>query len=42
MKVLCFGSMNIDESYLMDHFVRPGETQSADVLVVMDMPSKKH
>lgn len=29
MKVLCFGSMNIDESYLMDHFVRPGETQSA-------------
>ncbi|HAL18376.1 MAG TPA: ribokinase [Spirochaetaceae bacterium] len=26
MKVLVFGSINIDETYLVDHIVRPGET----------------
>lgn len=29
MKTLCFGSLNIDWVYNVDHFVMPGETQSA-------------
>lgn len=29
MKVLCFGSLNIDYVYQVPHFVRPGETLSA-------------
>lgn len=29
MKILNFGSLNIDMTYTMDHFVRPGETQAA-------------
>lgn len=28
MKVLCFGSANIDHTYRVDHFTQPGETQS--------------
>ena len=28
MKTLCFGSANIDHVYKVDHFTRPGETQS--------------
>ena len=28
MKILNFGSINIDKVYQVDHFVRPGETQS--------------
>ena len=28
MKILNFGSLNIDMTYTMDHFVRPGETLS--------------
>lgn len=34
MKVLCFGSMNIDYTYKVDHFVEKGETLSADSLQV--------
>ena len=30
MKVLVFGSLNIDYVYSVNHFVRPGETLSAD------------
>lgn len=30
MKVLCFGSLNIDYVYQVPHFVRPGETLSAE------------
>ncbi len=30
MKVLNFGSLNLDYVYLVDHFVQPGETISAD------------
>jgi len=29
MTVCCFGSLNIDRVYAMDHIVRPGETQSS-------------
>lgn len=30
MKILDFGSVNIDITYSVEHFVRPGETLSAD------------
>jgi len=30
MRVLCFGSLNIDHVYAVDHFVRPGETLDSD------------
>ena len=30
MKVLCFGSLNLDYVYPVDHIVRPGETESSD------------
>lgn len=30
MRYLVFGSLNIDRTYSVDHFVRPGETMSAD------------
>lgn len=30
MKVLVFGSLNIDYVYSVNHFVRPGETLLAD------------
>ena len=29
MRALVFGSMNIDYTYHVDHFVQPGETMSA-------------
>lgn len=29
MRVLCFGSLNLDHTYQVPHFVRPGETLSA-------------
>ena len=29
MKVLNFGSLNLDYVYTVDHFVRPGETLSS-------------
>ncbi|MCR5213282.1 MAG: ribokinase [Eubacterium sp.] len=29
MKVLCFGSLNIDYVYSMDHIVQPGETENS-------------
>lgn len=32
MKILNFGSLNIDYVYSVDHFVRPGETLSSDKL----------
>lgn len=32
MKILCFGSCNIDMVYSVDHIVRPGETMAADAL----------
>lgn len=28
MKVLCFGSLNIDHTYRVEHFLKPGETAS--------------
>lgn len=34
MKVLCFGSLNIDYTYCVDHFVRKGETLSSDSMMV--------
>lgn len=34
MKVLCFGSLNIDYTYRVDHFVQPGETLAAESLRV--------
>lgn len=34
MKILNFGSLNIDYVYNVDHFVRPGETLSSDSLSV--------
>lgn len=34
MKVLCFGSLNIDYTYRVDHFVKKGETLSSDSLKV--------
>ena len=34
MKVLCFGSLNIDYTYRVDHFVQPGETLAAESLQV--------
>ena len=32
MKVLVFGSLNIDYVYKADHFVQPGETLASDGL----------
>ncbi len=32
MKILCFGSLNLDKVYSVPHFVRPGETLAADDL----------
>ena len=34
MKILCFGSLNIDYTYEVDHFVRKGETLSSRSLSV--------
>lgn len=34
MKVLCFGSLNIDYTYRVEHFVEKGETLSADSLKI--------
>lgn len=34
MRVLCFGSLNIDYTYKVDHFVKKGETLSSDSLQV--------
>ena len=34
MKVLCFGSLNIDYTYKVDHFVKKGETLASDSLQV--------
>lgn len=34
MKVLCFGSLNIDYTYKVEHFVQKGETISSDGLEV--------
>ena len=34
MKILCFGSLNIDYTYKVDHFVQKGETLSSDSLQV--------
>lgn len=34
MKVLCFGSLNIDYTYKVDHFVKKGETLSSESLRV--------
>lgn len=34
MKVLCFGSLNIDYTYHVDHFVKKGETLLSDSLQV--------
>ena len=29
MKILNFGSLNLDVTYVVDHFVRPGETEAS-------------
>ena len=29
MRILNFGSLNIDNVYAVDHFIRPGETMSS-------------
>lgn len=34
MKALCFGSLNIDYTYKLDHFVQKGETISSKELIV--------
>lgn len=34
MKILCFGSLNIDYTYKVDHFVQKGETLSWEALHV--------
>ena len=34
MRVLNFGSLNIDYVYQVDHFVQPGETLSSDHLQI--------
>ena len=34
MRVLNFGSLNIDYVYQVDHFVQPGETLSSDALQI--------
>ena len=34
MKALCFGSLNIDYTYKVPHFVIKGETLSSDDLLV--------
>lgn len=34
MRVLCFGSLNIDYTYSVDHFVQKGETLSSEALQV--------
>ena len=34
MKILNFGSLNLDYVYQVDHFVVPGETISADSMVI--------
>lgn len=34
MKILNFGSLNVDHVYEMEHFVRPGETLSSDKLTL--------
>lgn len=34
MKVLCFGSLNIDYTYKVDHFVKKGETLASEALQV--------
>lgn len=35
MKILNFGSLNVDHVYEMEHFVRPGETLSSDSLAML-------
>lgn len=32
MKALCFGSLNIDYTYQVPHFVQPGETIASSTL----------
>ena len=34
MKILCFGSLNIDYTYKVEHFVQKGETISSQSLQV--------
>ena len=34
MKVLCFGSLNIDYTYRVPHFVQKGETLAAEDMKV--------
>lgn len=34
MKILNFGSLNLDHVYTVDHFIRPGETMSAEKLEI--------
>ena len=34
MKVLNFGSLNIDYSFEVDHLVKPGETESSSAFLV--------
>lgn len=34
MKILSFGSLNLDHVYAVPHFVQPGETLSSDSLAI--------
>lgn len=36
MKILCFGSLNLDYVYQVDHIVRPGETTAASAYQLYD------
>ena len=35
-RVLCFGSLNLDYVYSVEHFAKPGETVSADAFAVFE------
>ena len=36
MKILCFGSLNIDHVYQVDHIVQPGETTTSELYNIFD------
>ena len=37
MKILNYGSLNIDYTYSVDHFVRGGETMSSEEMHVLSL-----
>ena len=42
MKILNYGSLNIDYTYSVDHFVRGGETMSSEEMHVFSDPNLHH